>query len=74
MTAEPDKLALVAILASLGREICVPLDNLREDLDRANDDEHEVITEKQRAHAQTMMTLCEELTRLTRETLGRGGH
>lgn len=71
MPAEPAEAAqLRSILLNLGREICLPLDALRLGISRLLDDPDRPISESERAQAQTMLTLCDDLGRLTRERLG----
>ncbi len=70
MDPDPDQPALDSILANLGREICRPLDSLRLGLGHLLDDPNRPISELERAQVQTMLTLCEDLDRLTREQLG----
>ncbi len=70
MDAGPDADLLDAILANLGREVRRPLDQLQAALDRLLDDAADPSSEAERAHARTMIQLCEDLRRLTAETLG----
>jgi hypothetical protein len=61
---------LRAILTNLGREICQPLDLLRGGIREVIVDRSGKITEVERSQAETMLALCDDLGRLTRECLG----
>jgi hypothetical protein len=61
--------AIAPILARLSGEIRHPLELLRGGIDRLLGDSSRSITEAERAQAQTMLGLCEDLDRLTRECL-----
>ncbi len=73
MTEEHDHPALAAILDYLGSQICLPLDGLRSALGQVIEEPEAILPPNQRAHASTMIILCDELGRLTRDTLGCGG-
>jgi hypothetical protein len=60
---------LAPILAGLSGEICRPLELLRSGIDRLLDDPTRPITEAERVQARTMLGLCDDLGRLTRECL-----
>ena len=68
--SDRDQADLRSILASLGREICQPLDSLRAGIGRLLAEPSRPITEAERGQARTMLTLCDDLGRLTRECLG----
>jgi signal transduction histidine kinase len=70
MDGEADHPQLRSILANLSREICRPLDSLRDGIGRFLDETDRPISDAERAQAQTMMTLCDDLGLLTRERLG----
>ena len=59
-----------AISALLGQEICRPLDALQAGLIRLLDDPDQPPSPTDRAHAATMLELCEDLRRLTQDCLG----
>lgn len=61
--------SLGPILARLSVEICRPLESLRGGIDRLLDDPSRPITEAERVQARTMLGLCDDLGRLTRECL-----
>ncbi len=61
---------LQAIAICLSQEICRPLDTLQAGLVRLLDDPARPPSDAERAHAQTMLTLCDELRHLTLECLG----
>jgi len=65
--SEPPQLR--AILANLGLEICRPLDSLRDGIGQFLDNPDKPISEAERAQAETMLTLCDDLGLLTRERL-----
>ncbi len=73
MTEPPDHPALAAILANVGAEIRGPLGGLRDALGRIVEEPEAKVPSRRRAHALTMIALCEELDRLTRDTLDRDG-
>ena len=56
----------------LSREICRPIDSLRANLVRLLDDPVHPPSEVERTHAATMLALCDDLERLTRDHLGAG--
>ena len=60
---------LALILAGLGGEIRRPLESLRRGIDRLFADPSGAISEAERAQATTMLGLCDDLDRLTREFL-----
>lgn len=64
----PDRMQ--AISTCLSQEIYRPLDSLQAGLSRLLDDPARPPSEEERVHALTMLTLCEDLRRLTRECLG----
>ena len=61
---------LESILANLGREIRRPLDLLRDEIGRMMDAPPRPLTDAEVGQARTMLTLCDDLGRLTRECLG----
>ena len=65
--------ALGPILAGLSGEIRRPLEVLRGGIDRLLDDPSRPISDAERAQARTMLGLCDDLDRLTRECLEGGG-
>ncbi len=67
---DADSAILGSILANLGREIRGPLNSLRGEIDGLLGDPSLPITEAERKQAQTMLALCDDLGRLTRECLG----
>jgi len=68
--AQPHQADLGAILANLGREICQPLESLREEIGALLGDPSRPITDAERGQAETMLRLCDDLGRLTRDCLG----
>jgi hypothetical protein len=68
--SEAESEFLRAILTNLGREICQPLDLLRRGISQVIVDRSGRITEIERSQAETMLALCDDLGRLTRESLG----
>jgi len=70
MDAEAEDPQLRSILANLCREICRPLDSLRLGIGRFLDEPDLPITDAERAQAQTMLSLCDDLGLMTRERLG----
>ncbi len=60
---------LAPILAGLSGEICRPLELLRSGIDRLLGDPTRPITDAERIQARTMLGLCDDLDRLTRECL-----
>jgi hypothetical protein len=70
MDAEAEHPQLRSILANLSLEICRPLDSLRLGIDRFLNQPGRPVSDAERAQAQTMLTLCDDLGRLTRERLG----
>ncbi len=66
-----DREPIRVILANLSGEICRPLETLQNQIVWLLDDSTEpALTEAERAQASTMLTLCDEIDRLTRECLG----
>ena len=63
---------LVEISSVLSREICRPIDTLQASLARLLDDPEHPPSEVERTHASTMLSLCDDLRRLTFECLGDG--
>ena len=61
---------LRAISSLLGQEICRPLDILQAGLLRLLAEVEQPATTTDRAHATTMLELCDDLRRLTWECLG----
>ncbi len=70
MDARTEHPQLRPILANLSREICRPLDSLRDGLERFLDGADRPISDAERAQARTMLTLCDDLGSLTRDRLG----
>jgi len=70
MDAEAEHPQLRSILINLSEEICRPLGTLRDGIGRFLEETDRPISEAERVQAQTMMTLCDDLGRLTRERLG----
>ena len=72
MPPEPDctPADLGSILANLSLEICHPLELLRGGLGRLVEEPSRPLTDGERAQAQAMLALCDDLGRLTRECLG----
>jgi len=68
--SEREGFSLQAILANLSREICQPLDLLQGGIGALLGDPSRPITEAERSQAETMLMLCNDLGRLTRECLG----
>ena len=66
----PEGDALGPILALLGGEICRPLDLLRSGIGRMLDDPARPLGDAERTQARTMLGLCDELGRLTRDCMG----
>jgi hypothetical protein len=64
---------LVAILSNLSREISLPLGLLRAGIGQIIDAGPEVVSEAERSQAQTLLMVCDDLERLTRECLGGEG-
>ena len=62
-----------SILAGLSEEICRPLESLRGGIDRLLADPSRPITEAERVQARTMLGLCDDLDKLTRECLEGAG-
>lgn len=70
MATDPSQtLDLEPILAGLSGEICRALESLRSGIDRLVVDPSKPISEAERVQARTMLGLCEDLDRLTRECL-----
>jgi hypothetical protein len=65
--------SLGPILAGLSGEICRPLELLRGGIERLLTDPSRRITDAERVQARTMLGLCEDLGRLTRECLEDAG-
>ncbi|WP_435005242.1 hypothetical protein P12x_003137 [Tundrisphaera lichenicola] len=70
MDAGTEHPQLRPILANLSREICRPLDSLRDGLERFLEGADRPISDAERAQARTMLSLCDDLGLLTRERLG----
>ena len=70
MSTRVDPVRLCEISSCLSQEIYRPLDSLQAGLSRLLEDPAHPPSEAERNHAQTMLTLCEDLRRLTRECLG----
>ena len=70
MNSQIDTPDLRVISALLGQEICRPLDALQAGLIRMLDDPDQPPSSTDRAHAATMLELCEDLRRLTQDCLG----
>jgi hypothetical protein len=68
--SECEQALLQAILANLSREICQPLDLLQGGIGKLLDDPTRPINDAERGQAVTMLELCKDLGRLTRECLG----
>ena len=64
---------LRTILSNLSHELCRPLISLRAGFDLLLGDSTRPISPGQRGHVQTMVTLCDELLRLTRSYLDYAG-
>ncbi len=65
MDAEPGSSPLPAIFANLSREILRPLDAFQAGLDGLLNDPVAAASDAERSHAQTLLTLCEDLRQLT---------
>ena len=72
MDHQADSPRLQEVSSMLSREICRPIDSLQANLVRLLDDPTRPPSEVERNHASTMLALCEDLRRLTRECLGDG--
>ena len=59
-----------AILANLSREICQPLGLLRGGISQLIGSRTDKLSEAERNQARTLITICDDLGRLTRESLG----
>ena len=70
MESQVDASRLQAISAMLSREICRPIDSLQANLVQLLEEPGKLPSETERSHAATMLTLCEELRRLTQDCLG----
>jgi len=70
MNSQVDPARLQEISSCLSQEIYRPLDSLQAGLSRLLEDPAHPPSEVERVHALTMLTLCEDLRRLTRECLG----
>src|ERR1700761_2236210 len=68
-----DQRELRSILSNLSHELCRPLASLRAGFDLLLGDVMRPISNDQRGHGQTMVTLCEDLLRLTRSYLDYAG-
>ena len=73
MDDQVDASRLQAISAMLSREICRPIDSLQANLMQLLEEPGKLPSETERSHAATMLGLCEELRRLTRDCLGEEG-
>ena len=72
MNPQVESSQIQAISSCLSQEICRPLDTLQAGLIRLLDDPARPPSEAERTHALTMLTLCEDLRRLTHDCLGDG--
>ena len=72
MNTQTDTPRLQEIASMLSREICRPIDSLQANLIKMLDDPACSTSSAERTHAATMLTLCEDLKRLTWECLGDG--
>lgn len=72
MNTQVESPRLQVIASMLSREICRPIDSLQANLVRLLDDPTRPPSPVERTHAATMLTLCEDLRRLTCECLGDG--
>ena len=72
MSTQVESPRLQAIASLLSREICRPIDSLEANLVRLLDDPTQLPSPAERSHAATMLTLCEDLRRLTWDCLGDG--
>jgi signal transduction histidine kinase len=68
-----DQGELRSILSNLSHELCRPLVSLRAGFDLLLDESPSTITQDQRGHLVTMVSLCDELLRLTRGYLDYAG-
>src|SRR5438034_9354309 len=68
-----DHAELRSLLSNLSHELCRPLISLRAGFDLLLADSARPISRDQRGHVQTMVTLCEDLLRLTRSYLDYAG-
>ncbi len=68
-----DQAELRALLSSLSHELCRPLVSLRAGFDLLLGDAHASVTVEQRGHLLTMVSLCDDLLRLTRGYLDYAG-
>jgi hypothetical protein len=68
--ADPHRLAFQAILSNLSNEIRRPLDDLQKEISSLLAECPESMTEPERSQASTMLILCEEIARLTQDSLG----
>ncbi len=66
---ESEAAFLQAILANISQEICQPLDLLQDGISRLLSDPSQPINDAERGQALTMLELCQDLARLTRECL-----
>src|SRR4029079_4572828 len=64
---------LRTILSNLSHELCRPLISLRAGFDLLLGDASRPISHDQRGHVQTMVSVCDELFRLTRSYLDYAG-
>jgi hypothetical protein len=69
----PDLQPLSGILGELSGEICRPLGMLQQGIETLLSDPDEAPTDAERSQAATMITLCDEIDRLTRHYLGSPG-
>ena len=72
-SGDPGPTGLASLLALLADEICRPLDELRGGVGRLVDDPDRSLTEAERGEARTILGLCDDLDRLTRECIGLPG-
>jgi signal transduction histidine kinase len=68
-----DPAELRTLLSSLSHELCRPLASLRAGFDLLLGDATSTVTLEQRGHLQTMVSLCDDLLRLTRGYLDYAG-
>jgi len=68
-----DQGELRSLLTSLSHELCRPLVSLRAGFDLLLDDASAAVTVEQRGHLLTMVSLCDDLLRLTRGYLDYAG-
>src|SRR5262249_36674096 len=68
-----DQSELRSILCDLSHELCRPLASLRAGFDLLLGDSGSAVTHDQRGHVLTMISLCDDLLRLTRSYLDYAG-